>query len=74
MKKQFGWRSNEWGWRTDSFPSHISKVPFIWEYERELPRREIPMIFSAGVYGVEYQNDFLTPKLGFGVFEPKSQA
>jgi hypothetical protein len=75
MKEKFNWRelhkSDYYGQYTNTFPAHVSKIPFIWEY-RVGGAKDIPMVFSAGVYGVEYQSEFLTPQLGFGVFEPKT--
>ena len=47
------------------FPAHITKVPFVWKYFNQ----DIPMLFTSGVFGVELVDGFLTPKLGFGVFE-----
>jgi hypothetical protein len=67
LKKTFGWRErDEWITTTD-FGPHVSIVPFVWNYFG----KEIPMKFSAGVFGVEYEDGFLSPRLGFGVYEPK---
>lgn len=47
------------------FPAHITQVPFVWNYMG----KEIPMTFASGAFGVDLEDGFLTPKLGFGVFE-----
>jgi hypothetical protein len=69
LRKEFDWEKlvrNGWGGlRTDSFAPHISKVAFLWKYFDE----EIPMAFTSGVLGVECDNGYLTPRLGFGVVE-----
>jgi hypothetical protein len=68
LKNEFNWRSLMSGWggfRTNEFPTHISRVPFVWEY---LGTR-IDMAFAAGVTGVDYDDTFLSPRLGFAVVE-----
>jgi hypothetical protein len=51
---------------TDNMPTHISTVPFTWEYFGT----EIPMLFVTGIMGIEIDEEgFYTPKLGFGVIE-----
>jgi hypothetical protein len=68
-QRPFDWRSlmsAEWGggYATNQFPSHISKVPFVWEYEGT--RHD--MALAAGVTGVDYEDDaYLAPRLGFAV-------
>jgi len=66
----FGWRSlisrRGGGYRTNQFPSHVSKVPFVWDYAGT--RHD--MAFTAGVTGVDFDDDtFLAPRLGFAVTE-----
>lgn len=71
-RENFGWRSalNGWGgFSTNQFPSHVSLAPFVWDYYGQ----EIPMAFAGGIFGVEHDNGFLTPKLGFGVLEKFSE-
>ena len=69
MKEEFDWRrlaESSWGgYGTNKFPSHVSKVPFIWNYYEN----EIPMSFISGIIGVDYDEGFLAPRLGFGVIE-----
>jgi len=69
LREQFDWAglSKEpfGGFTTDQFPSHISKVPFVWEYHGT-PH---DMAFAAGVTGVDYDETFLSPRLGFAVTE-----
>lgn len=69
QKKEFDWRKDmDAGWSgltTDEYPTHISKVNFLWEYLDA----EIPMGFAAGVTGVEWSDGFLSPKLGYVVYE-----
>lgn len=69
MKTDFNWVGNSWevGVSIDGFTSHVSSVPFIWDYFGKL----IPMRFIAGVIGVDYLEGHLDPRLGFGVFEEK---
>jgi hypothetical protein len=70
LKESFGWkgqleRDEGQMIETNMFPSHISTVPFVWEYFG----RNIDMTFAAGVTGVDYDGTFLAPRLGFAVAE-----
>lgn len=68
LREEFGWRELAKGWggfHTNGFPSHISRVPFVWDYHDI----KYQMTFIAGVLGVEQEDAFVTPKLGFGVLE-----
>lgn len=69
LKNQFDWRSlmsgYGGGYRTHQFPSHMSKVPFVWDYSGTKHN----MAFAAGVTGVDYDGTFLSPRLGFAVVE-----
>jgi hypothetical protein len=72
FKDPFDWRSmmsNSWGgYTTNRFPSHVSTVPFVWDY---LGTRH-NMAFAAGVTGVDFDEDtFLAPRLGFAVAETR---
>jgi hypothetical protein len=49
----------------DMFPSHVSCVPFVWEYFG----RNIDMTFAAGILGVDNNDGLLAPRLGFTVVE-----
>jgi hypothetical protein len=53
------------GFTTDQFPSHVSQVPFVWQYHGTLHN----MAFAAGVTGVDHDGTFLSPRLGFAVTE-----
>jgi hypothetical protein len=68
-KEHFDWLGESkgafGGFTTDQFPSHISKVPFVWDYMG----KKIDMAFAAGVTGVDYDDTFLSPRLGFAVIE-----
>lgn len=69
--KGVGWGSKGIGFgpsiSPDMIPTHISKVPFIWEYYG----KEMPMTFFAGILGVErVEATILRPRLGFGVGKP----
>ena len=68
LKEKFDWQNEiqrgYGGIATNHFSSHVSKVPFIWDYYGS----KIPMFFVAGVIGVDY-DEFLNPRLGFGVYE-----
>jgi hypothetical protein len=66
----FDWRapmSNPWGgYTTNQFPSHVSTVPFVWNYAGT----RYNMALTAGVTGVDFDDDtFLAPRLGFAVLE-----
>ncbi len=68
-KREFNWESLIDGWGgygTNDFPSHVSRVGFVWDYYG----KKIPMAFVTGVLGTELDNGFLAPKLGVGVVEP----
>lgn len=67
LKSTFNWKSTNWQDKSkpNSFPSHITKVPFVWEYLGN----KIKMLFTSGVFGAEWDNVYLAPRLGFGVFE-----
>jgi hypothetical protein len=66
----FDWRSQiasgRGGYLTNQFPSHVSKVPFVWDYYGT----QYDMAFAAGITGVDFDDDkFLAPRLGFAVAE-----
>lgn len=66
LKEQFDWQKVRYGgYQTNEFPSHMSKVPFVWDYMG----KKINMAFAAGVTGVDYDGTFLSPRLGFAVVE-----
>lgn len=68
LKDRFEWKRSMNGWggfKTNEFPSHVTKVPFVWNYFGD----KIDMAFVAGVTGVDYDDTFLSPRLGFGVVE-----
>ncbi len=61
-RNPFDWRSltsGGWGgYLTNQFPSHVSTVPFVWEYFGT--RHD--MAFAAGVTGIDFDDDkFLAP-------------
>jgi hypothetical protein len=66
----FDWRSlmshSLGGYTTNMFPSHVSTIPFGWDYVGT----RYNMVFAAGVTGVDFDDDtFLAPRLGFAVIE-----
>lgn len=66
-RERFDWTASR-GWLTNEFPSHVSTVPFVWDYAPDDARYD--MAFVAGVTGVDYDDDtFLSPRLGFAVAE-----
>lgn len=69
QKQHFDWASlmgrSFGGFTTNQFPSHISRVPFVWDYLGN----PIDMAFVAGITGVDYDDTFLSPRLGFAVAE-----
>lgn len=52
-------------YKLNCYPANLSIVPFDWNYVGQL----IPMNFVAGVTSVEYEEGFLTPRLGVAVIE-----
>lgn len=59
----FAWqgrRNSEAWFYGNSFPSHLSVVPFRWQ----TPDAEREMGFPAGVMGLERDGDFIRPVLG----------
>lgn len=63
---QTDFQKGSWaGLTADQFPAHVSKIPFVWQYYEQ----KIPMTFGAGIFGIDLEDGFLVPKLGFGVFE-----
>jgi len=74
FKDEFDWgsqMSKPWGgYKTNQFPSHVTKVPFVWDHAGT--RRD--MTLAAGITGVDLDdNTFLAPRLGFAVTEtPRS--
>jgi hypothetical protein len=73
FKRLFDWRSltsaELGGYATNQFPSHVSKLPFVWD----CAGTRIDMTLAAGVTGVDYDDDaYLTPRLGFVVAETPS--
>jgi Domain of unknown function (DUF4419) len=70
LKHEFDWRSqmsNPWGgYKTNWFPSHVSKVQFVWDEDGTWH----DMTLAAGITGVDLDDDtFLAPRLGFAVTE-----
>jgi hypothetical protein len=68
-ERPFDWRAlmATWGgYWTNQFPSHVSKVPFVWDYVGT--RHE--MTLAAGITGVDFDDGrFLAPRLGYAVAE-----
>lgn len=70
LKENFDWQrlydaKGFGGYTANKFPVNVSKVDFKWISLG----KNIPMIFASGVLGVDYENQSLTPKLGYAVFE-----
>jgi hypothetical protein len=65
MKEYFDWEQHWSSMGVSTFPSHVSKVDFVWNYYGQ----HIPMAFAAGVIGVDYTEGRLDPRLGFGIYE-----
>ncbi|WP_196949551.1 DUF4419 domain-containing protein [Kitasatospora sp. SUK 42] len=71
LRQAFGWReaaSREYhrdAFEVNDFPSHVSKVPFVWEFLGT----ERPMLLVGGVLGIERDGEFLRPRLGSAVLE-----
>lgn len=69
LKEYFDWSASMnhsfGGFSTNQFPSHISRVPFVWDYLGTY----FDMAFIAGITGVDYDDNFLSPQLGFAVAE-----
>ncbi|MFE6055635.1 DUF4419 domain-containing protein [Kitasatospora sp. NPDC056446] len=71
LRRSFGWRAavgseyHREAFEVNDFPSHVSRVPFVWE----VLGRELPMTFVGGVLGVEWDGEYLRPRLGNAVLE-----
>lgn len=68
----FNWRdqgdAKRWGMKglpSGCAPSHVSTVPFIWNYYGT----KIDMVFAGGVLGVDNEDGYLTPALSYAVLE-----
>jgi len=79
-KRTFDWRksarSSFGGFHTNEFPAHVSTVPATWTYAPDgvvTPESKIPMGFAAGILGVDHDNGFLAPRLGYAVYERQEQ-
>jgi hypothetical protein len=48
---------------SDAVPSHVSTVPFIWDYFGRAYRMQL----AGGVLGLDNRDDFVTPELGWAV-------
>lgn len=71
-KRTYDWRksaSSYGGFHTNDFPAHVSTVPATWTYHD----REIPMGFAAGILGVDHDDGFLAPRLGYAIYEQEAQ-
>ncbi|MDP3770969.1 MAG: DUF4419 domain-containing protein [bacterium] len=67
-KREYDWRkraASYGGFHTNEFPAHVSSVPATWTYFEQ----EIPMGFAAGILGVDHDDGFLAPRLGYAVYE-----
>ena len=48
----------------------MSSVPATWTYAPDgNTDRKIPMGFAAGILGVDHDDGFLAPRLGYAVYE-----
>ncbi|WP_257032348.1 DUF4419 domain-containing protein [Streptomyces sp. 1331.2] len=71
LRRSFGWREaansdyHREAFEVNDFPSHVSRVPFVWE----VFGRELPMTFVGGVLGIEWDGEYLRPRLGNAVVE-----
>ncbi len=54
---------------TNELPSHISRVPVIWQIGAGPSAQEIPLRFAGGFLGTELTNGFLAPRLGCAVYQ-----
>jgi len=72
MKREFDWEGLHdgfGGYGVGDFPMHVSTVDFNWDYYG----KNIPMGFAAGILGVDHDDGFLAPRLGFAVYEPEAR-
>jgi len=73
-KRTYDWRklaaASFGGFQTNQFPSHVSSVPATWTYAPDgNTERRIPMGFAAGIIGVDHDDVFLAPRLGYAIYE-----
>lgn len=66
-ERTYDWKKHGWGTGLPSgcAPSHVSAVPFIWDYYGT----EIKMTFAGGVLGCDVEDGYLTPALSYAVLE-----
>nr|WP_223241601.1 DUF4419 domain-containing protein [Streptomyces sp. CBMA123] len=68
-RTSFQWRDGRVRFTENAFPSHVSKVPFVWErlgVERS-------MAFVGGVLGIERDGVYVRPRLGNAVLEVRRE-
>ncbi|WP_051712258.1 DUF4419 domain-containing protein, partial [Streptomyces sp. NRRL S-350] len=76
LRRSFAWReaaSNGYhreAFEVNDFPSHVSRVPFVWD----VLGRQVPMAFVGGVLGIEWDGEYLRPRLGNAVVEAVVEA
>jgi hypothetical protein len=66
----FDWNKDmglRWGGSVpiNSYPTHVSAVPFIWDYFEVL----FPMRFIGGILAVDDVDGFMTPRLSYGILK-----
>ncbi|MFD7448342.1 DUF4419 domain-containing protein [Kitasatospora sp. NPDC059827] len=76
-RTEFRWRATQQRWKRrtvelgparfteNAFPSHVSKVPFVWE----TPGGRRSMAFLGGVLGIERDGEYVRARLGNAVLE-----
>jgi hypothetical protein len=69
MKGNFTLRTNDRPVEHGTTGTHVSTVPFIWEYYDI----ELPMVFAGGVLDVEIVQGALAPSLSFAVLHAKGK-
>ncbi|MEV7601827.1 DUF4419 domain-containing protein [Kitasatospora sp. NPDC089797] len=71
LRQTFGWREaagsayHRDAFAVSDFPSHLSTVPFVWDHLGV----ERSMLFVGGVLGIEWDGEYVRPRLGNAVLE-----
>lgn len=59
------WQHADGGMAAGAYGAHVSAVPFLWKYLGA----EIHMNFVGGVLGVDNDDGFVCPRLGYAITE-----
>lgn len=70
LRKHYGDGKGSYGHiSTNELPSHISRVPVIWQLGEGPTAQEIALQFAGGFLSTELEDGFLAPRLGCAVYQ-----